>query len=68
MNNARVVIVKAYGQTKLWIATAPSLFNTFPNMTWARELSDNECAAMLENPWRVFDRPEPDGRVMIPSA
>ena len=57
MNNAHVRIVKADGQTKLWIAVAPGIFNTFPSMAWARELSDGECAAMLENPYRVFNRP-----------
>lgn len=68
MKNERVRLTRADGQTKLWIATPLGVFNRLPGMIWQRELSDSECRALLENPWRLFEKPEPNGQVRIVCA
>lgn len=65
MNNARIMLMRNDGKTRMWIAKAPGVFGGVPDFVWARELPDDECKVVLENPWRMFDKPEPDGRVMF---
>ena len=58
-DSPRAMIYRWQNCTKLHIARkAPGCFVGHPDMVWSRRLSDAETAAMLENPWRVFERPE----------
>lgn len=60
-------IRRGNGITEMWIPDAHLRWPRYPNMKWDRELSDHECSSMIYNPWQIFAKPEPDGRVMVRS-
>lgn len=65
-DNAQVMIFRWPDCTKLHIAKKfPGCFSGMPDMVWTRRLSDQETEAMLANPWRLFDKPEPNGQILI---
>lgn len=55
--NDRVMIIRDDKGTRLWIAYTPGTFKGFANYAWPdRQLTDNQCKELLENPWRIFEK------------